>query len=246
VSTTCNASASERASLNLAATIRFFVLTYGISLLGWAPILIFGLEMNGTLGTVFLAVGGLGPAIASFVLVRRESAEVRREHWKRIVEVGRIPKRWFTFIVLLPTLLLPEEVGWRGYALPQLENLLSPPLAALVLGVLWVGWHTPLFFMHGSLLAAMYPFRSAAFVGWSAGLISLSFIMSVVHRRTRSSTLAAILLHFAFNATAGLLRPPVGTMISLFVLSSLTELTMWSLFRADEYCDESTLPWSPS
>ncbi|MEM6583751.1 MAG: CPBP family glutamic-type intramembrane protease, partial [Pseudomonadota bacterium] len=37
-----------------------------------------------------------------------------------------------------------EELGWRGFAWPALQALLSSPLkAAMVLGVLWWAWHLP-------------------------------------------------------------------------------------------------------
>lgn len=33
---------------------------------------------------------------------------------------------------------LPEEIGWRGFALDRLQHKLNPLSASLVLGVLWV------------------------------------------------------------------------------------------------------------
>lgn len=41
--------------------------------------------------------------------------------------------------------LLTEEAAWRGFALPRLMSRLSPLAAALVLGVIWAGWHAPTF-----------------------------------------------------------------------------------------------------
>jgi membrane protease YdiL (CAAX protease family) len=47
-------------------------------------------------------------------------------------------------LALLPLFLvtsLGEEIGWRGYALPKLQERFSPLAAALILGVVWSAFH---------------------------------------------------------------------------------------------------------
>ena len=46
----------------------------------------------------------------------------------------------------LLTFAFGEETGWRGYALPHLQKTRSAAAATLILGLLWVGWHLPMFF----------------------------------------------------------------------------------------------------
>jgi membrane protease YdiL (CAAX protease family) len=55
-----------------------------------------------------------------------------------------------TFLLSVPVFALLEEVGWRGYALPQLQQRRSPLIASVVLGILWACWHLPLFFLEGT------------------------------------------------------------------------------------------------
>jgi membrane protease YdiL (CAAX protease family) len=40
---------------------------------------------------------------------------------------------------------LAEEPGWRDFAVPRMRRRLGPFRGSLVLGVLWGGWHLPLF-----------------------------------------------------------------------------------------------------
>lgn len=48
-----------------------------------------------------------------------------------------------TFGSTLVLVGLFEEVGWRGYALPHLQQHMSGLRAALLLGVVWASWHLP-------------------------------------------------------------------------------------------------------
>lgn len=50
---------------------------------------------------------------------------------------------------------LGEEYGWRGYAQPRLQAVMSPLWASLIVGVVWQLWHVPSFFMPGIPIADM-------------------------------------------------------------------------------------------
>ncbi len=93
---------------------------------------------------------------------------------------------------------LGEEPGWRGYALPRLEAHLGPIRASLLLGVLWTGWHLPLFLIAewGSLPLWSY---------WLV-LVGVSIIMSWGVNVARFSVLTAIVMHAALNTAARFLN----------------------------------------
>ncbi len=53
---------------------------------------------------------------------------------------------------------IPEELGWRGYALPKLLERRSPLAASLIVGVLWGSLHLALH-LPGMMSADLPPFR---------------------------------------------------------------------------------------
>ena len=91
-----------------------------------------------------------------------------------------------------------EEFGWRGFALPQLLERLSPAEAALRLGLLHTAWHLPLFFIPGM------PQADLSLPLFTVGVIALSVFTTALYLRTGANLLLAILVHLLGNAGGGL------------------------------------------
>lgn len=83
-----------------------------------------------------------------------------------------------------------EEVGWRGYALPRLQEKMSALNATLVLGVLWALWHLPIFF---------YLFDPTIALGWFFGLMCGAILFTWMYNSTDGSLLVVALWHGSFN-----------------------------------------------
>ena len=99
---------------------------------------------------------------------------------------------------------LPEELGWRGYALDGLQERRSALAASLILGAIWTLWHWPQFFMRDSYIGETFPLGSAVFwVGWVLPTVAYSVVYTWIYNRTRS-VLLCMILHGAFNAAIGL------------------------------------------
>jgi uncharacterized protein len=94
-------------------------------------------------------------------------------------------------------LIVGEELGWRGYALPRLLAERSALAASLILGALWGVWHLPTFFVPG---APQYGLPFSAFVLLT---MAYSVVMGWVYVHARGSVLIASLLHGAINLSQG-------------------------------------------
>jgi uncharacterized protein len=96
-----------------------------------------------------------------------------------------------------------EELGWRGYALPRLQERLSPVRATLLLGVLWALWHLPLLFAledvdHGLGSAALAGVLGLTLVS----IVAYAFAYTYLLNRT-GSVLLCVLLHGSFTTANG-------------------------------------------
>src|SRR5438270_9178605 len=98
------------------------------------------------------------------------------------------------FIIL--TASFAEELGWRGFALPRLQQRYGPVLGTVILGTLHGLWHLPMFFT-----AFLGPFSLPNYVGFLIVAIAGTFIYTWIFNHTRGSVLLATLTH-AFSGGA--------------------------------------------
>ena len=87
-----------------------------------------------------------------------------------------------------------EEVGWRGYAQPWLQNRMGALCGALVLGLLWGLWHLPQWFVPETGQADKWPFW--VFLAWT---MSLSILYAWILGGGSGSVLLIVVAHTAVN-----------------------------------------------
>ncbi len=102
-----------------------------------------------------------------------------------------------TFLFSILVAGLGEEIGWRGYALPRLQNAYGVVVATLILAIAHLFWHLPTYWlgqgMHNVPLL------------WVAGfVIPFSFILTWLYNAGRGGLLFGILGHGFSNVALSL------------------------------------------
>lgn len=92
---------------------------------------------------------------------------------------------------------IPEEVGWRGFALPRLQARSSALISSLIVGVLWWAWHLPLLLNEDNVMSS-YPM-----IPYFVSTVALSVVYAWLFNSTAGSVLIVALFHASSNAAAG-------------------------------------------
>ena len=105
------------------------------------------------------------------------------------------------FGIIFPS--LGEEPGWRGFALPRLQQQYGPLVGTLILGVLHGLWHLPVYFVPGTILEGH--FDITAFAANTGLIIAMSMIWTWFFNNAGQSVFFAMLVHGVSNAASGLI-----------------------------------------
>jgi membrane protease YdiL (CAAX protease family) len=92
-----------------------------------------------------------------------------------------------------------EELGWRGLALPRLQERYNPLVSSLIVGVVWTLWHAP----PGII--------ELGFVAWAVDLpfymvtvTGISVVATWLYNKTGGSVLLTMIFHASVNASQSL------------------------------------------
>ena len=209
-------------SLYLAGTLGQILL---VSLLVWL-LRAWGLRVDyGTpIGLFTLMLGGLSSAIwggyvsiryhhSSFKQLVRDFSQVKQAPLNYLLVLIFIGLDFLPLILsgkmIIPTWYLPiilfvkalvfggiEEIGWRYFFQPTLQEKLPYLVSTLCTFVAWSLWHLLYFYIDGSLaMVNLLPFL--------LGLFSNCFILSAIYTKTRSLWLC-VMTHALINALSQL------------------------------------------
>src|SRR5699024_1268202 len=102
-----------------------------------------------------------------------------------------------------------EELGWRGFALNELQKKYSPLKAGVLIGVLWGFWHTPLWFASGYAGVDLIRYILLFLVG----IISTSVIITLFYNLNKN-LLITIIIHQLFNFSLVLIKGDLLVVLS--------------------------------
>lgn len=130
------------------------------------------------------------------------------------------------FVSLFLRGAMGEELGLRGFALPRLQERMSPFRASLIIGVLWGAWHLP-------VLIGRDPLSIAAF---SLLAIGLSMLFTLMFNGSGGSLIPVLLFHASQNWEDGfeVLFPSLVSTewelvstLSLFAIGLVAGIVVW-------------------
>ena len=141
------------------------------------------------------------------------------------------PARWF----FLPRPVLfagwavgpwGEELGWRGYAQPILQQRIGALGAAVLVGMVWALWHYwPVFTPAGSIRELVSP----PFATWLVYEVTNSILMAWLYNNTRGSLPIAWAAHVGLSLGQSLVNShpiPFGSFMMVFCVAVIV-VVMW-------------------
>jgi membrane protease YdiL (CAAX protease family) len=119
---------------------------------------------------------------------------------------------WLSLIPVFVTMVISnvwEEIGWRGFALPRLQEKFSDLQTTLLMGWLWSVWHLPLLFNPQSPMASLPWYGEVLFS------LSLTVIYIWLYRHTGGSLFFVSVFH-AMSNTAAFVLLELGVFVSSY------------------------------
>lgn len=193
-------------------------------------------------GSRWLAIAVLGP-IALFVISLVAVGLVTGE-LPELADIGaseEYPSLSLVFYWLATIVFygFGEEVGWRGYALPHLQEQRSALRSALLLSIPWAAWHLPLFtFSEGlrELGPAGLPF-------WYGSILVGSVLTTWLFNSSRGSIAVVAIFHGVLDIV---FNSPVSDAFN-FVIGALVTasgIVIWRSLDGETLSHRGKVTWS--
>lgn len=145
--------------------------------------------------------------------------------YEQVVSSGPALLLLFAYNLILGP--LGEEIGWRGFVLNELQKKHSPLMSALLIGIVWGFWHTPLWFMSGYSGMALMQYC----LSFLSGIIAVSIIITACYNLSNNLTVP-ILIHQLFNFSLAI---QIGDILPILTVTSVLYVVTAVLFVLVNY-----------
>ena len=137
----------------------------------------------------------------------------------------RPPRTVIALLLGQLAVVIGEEPGWRGFALPRLLRRFGPIVGTLILGIAWACWHLPLFIISGT------PQYGTGFLPFALELMAWSMVMTLIMMHARGSVVAAMLFHASANLCAFTMWQPDVQLFALGPWVIAAGIAAWRMQR---------------
>ena len=118
-----------------------------------------------------------------------------------------------------------EEIGWRGFMLRELTKRLPAIISTLLVSIVWIIWHLPLFYIIGT-----YQNEYLNILIFSVNVISFSLLLSTIYYKTNSIFLC-IMAHAFCNSVLNVFISNQSLLAEMSAL--LFSLIIYSIFATN-------------
>ena len=128
-----------------------------------------------------------------------------------------------------------EEPGLRGFALPRLQLRYGPTIASFIIGILWAGWHIPVY-IRSDVVSVIVSLLLA---------FTFSFLFTFSTTMPRESLWVVIILHAGINAGdnayelvfPGLAETDwqIPAYLGMLIISIILGVNIWRRSRKDVF-----------
>lgn len=108
---------------------------------------------------------------------------------------------------------LGEELGWRGFALNELQKKHSPIKSSIIIGFWWGLWHLPIWFTTGFIGIDLIKYITFFMIA----IISVSIIITVFYSINKN-LLIPIMIHQLFNFLIGIISWKLIELIKYYAI----------------------------
>lgn len=171
---------------------------------------------NWQVGLVWILISIFSPFVLFLLAIL--IARVAGNSWADFSKLASAEYATFTWISgsLLSAVAygIGEEAGWRGFALPRLQQKHSALMATFLLSIFWALWHAPMFLYR-------FEFGIGQVIGFFIGMFAGAIWLTFLYNSTGGSTLMVILWHTTWNIVN-----IIGLVVSMEVVAYMSAMVM--------------------